>query len=259
MSDETDAEIYDSLIDLYFEFDEKRFISLTEIAESCGMSPLSYLRKAIRNRKSVFARLRGTGAIITGKKLGDYHKISLQFQLWYLSYDNLKKMLFNKPPWEITSLYRPDVIYGKSDVQFTYYPPEPIDENDLFLEIADFSSSAEVSPSRPFPTNQGGAVTSSPTVPKNNFFADKKFHKLVLRSIDDVYKTTKDLNWNKIWKGLKKNTVEGETIQFVDDFDEQGDQILSVHYKQHSYMKPYKIKESYFKKRLSDYRKAFKK
>ena len=91
MSDETDAEIYDSLIDLNFEFDEKRFISLTEIAESCGMSPLSYLRKAIRNRKSVFARLRGSGAIITGKKLGDYHKISLQFQLWYLSYDNLKK------------------------------------------------------------------------------------------------------------------------------------------------------------------------
>ena len=45
MSDETDAEIYDSLIDLNFEFDEKRFISLTEIAESCGMSPLSYLRK----------------------------------------------------------------------------------------------------------------------------------------------------------------------------------------------------------------------
>jgi len=58
---------------------------------------------------------------------------------------------------------------------------------------------------------------------------------------------------------LKKNTVEGETIEFVDDFDEQGDQILSVHYKQHSYVKPYKIKESYFKKRLSDYRKAFKK
>jgi len=138
MSDETDsimtdAEIYDSLIDLNFEFDEKRFISLTEIAESCGMSPLSYLRKAIRNQKSIFARLRGTGAIITGKKLGDYHKISLQFQLWDLSYDNLKKMNFNKPPWKITSLYRPDVIYGKPDVQFTYYEPEPIDENDLFL------------------------------------------------------------------------------------------------------------------------------
>ena len=36
MSDETDAEIYDSLIDLNFEFDEKRFISLTEINHISG-------------------------------------------------------------------------------------------------------------------------------------------------------------------------------------------------------------------------------
>ena len=97
MSDETDIEIYASLTDLDFEFDELVYISLTEIADDCGNSPLSYLRKAIRKRRSIFARLRGSGAIITGKKLGDYHKISLKVQLWNLPYDNLKKMMFEKP------------------------------------------------------------------------------------------------------------------------------------------------------------------
>ena len=132
MSNETDIEIYASLTDLNFEFDELVYISLTEIADDCGKSPLSYLRKAIRNRRSVFARLRGSGAIITGKKLGDFHKISLKVQLWNLPYDNLKKMMFEKPPWQISSLFRPDVIYGKPEVQFEANP-EPINENDLFL------------------------------------------------------------------------------------------------------------------------------
>jgi hypothetical protein len=77
--------------------------------------------------------LRGTGSIIVGKKIEDYHKISLKVQLWKLPYDNLKKMMFEKPPWEITSLFKPDVIYGKTDVQFRANP-EPIDENDLFLK-----------------------------------------------------------------------------------------------------------------------------
>ena len=132
MSNETDIEIYASLTDLNFEFDELVYISLTEIADDCGKSPLSYLRKAIRNRRSVFARLRGSGAIITGKKLGDFHKISLKVQLWNLPYDNLKKMMFEKPPWQISSLFRPDVIYGKPEVQFKANP-EPINENDLFF------------------------------------------------------------------------------------------------------------------------------
>ncbi len=120
------------MTDLNFEFDELVYISLTEIADDCGKSPLSYLRKAIRDRRSVFARLRGSGAIITGKKLGDYHKISLKVQLWNLPYDNLKKMMFEKPPWQISSLFRPDVIYGKPEVQFKANP-EPINENDLFF------------------------------------------------------------------------------------------------------------------------------
>mgnify|MGYP003691115157 FL=1 len=133
MSNETDIEIYASLTDLNFEFDELVYVSLTEIADDCGKSPLSYLRKAIRNRRSVFARLRGSGAIITGKKLEDYHKISLKIQLWNLPYDNLKKMMFEKPPWPISSLFRPDVIYGKPEVQFKANP-EPINENDLFFK-----------------------------------------------------------------------------------------------------------------------------
>ena len=205
MSDETDIEFYASLTDLDFEFDELVYISLTEIADDCGKSPLSYLRKAIRNRRSIFARLRGSGAIITGKKLGDYHKISLQFQLWYLSYDNLKKRLFNKPPWEITSLYRPDVIYGKPDVQFTYYPPEPIDENDLFLIKKET-------------TNEYKTIVEVETDDSQKEKLLNDFEHLVLRTMMREGKSFQVVKY-----GLKKHLNKNESIKNIDISNSAGE------------------------------------
>ena len=204
MSNETDIEIYASLTDLNFEFDELVYISLTEIADDCGKSPLSYLRKAIRNRRSVFARLRGSGKIITGKKLGDYHKISLKVQLWNLPYDNLKKMMFEKPPWEITSLYRPDVIYGKTDVQFRFRP-EPFDENDLFLNkketINEYKTIDEVE------TDDGR---------KENTLND--FDHLVLRTMMREGKSFQVVKY-----GLKKHLNKNESIKNIDISNSAGE------------------------------------
>ena len=204
MSDEADIEIYASLTDLDFEFDELVYISLTEIADDCGKSPLSYLRKAIRKRRSIFARLRGSGAIITGKKLGDYHKISLKVQLWNLPYDNLKKMMFEKPPWEITSLYRPDVIYGKTDVQFRFRP-EPFDENDLFLNkketINEYKTIDEVE------TDDGR---------KENTLND--FDHLVLRTMMREGK-----NFQVVKYGLKKHLNKNESIKNIDISNSAGE------------------------------------
>ena len=204
MSDETDIVIYASLTDLDFEFDELVYISLTEIADDCGKSPLSYLRKAIRNRRSIFARLRGSGAIITGKKLGDYHKISLKVQLWNLPYDNLKKMMFEKPPWEITSLYRPDVIYGKTDVQFRFRP-EPFDENDLFLNkketINEYKTIDEVE------TDDGR---------KENTLND--FDHLVLRTMMREGKSFQVVKY-----GLKKHLNKNESINNIDIVNDENE------------------------------------
>jgi hypothetical protein len=204
MSDEADIEIYASLTDLDFEFDELVYISLTEIADDCGNSPLSYLRKAIRKRRSIFARLRGSGAIITGKKLGDYHKISLKVQLWNLPYDNLKKMMFEKPPWEITSLYRPDVIYGKTDVQFRFRP-EPFDENDLFLNkketINEYKTIDEVE------TDDGR---------KENTLND--FDHLVLRTMMREGKSFQVVKY-----GLKKHLNKNESIKNIDISNSAGE------------------------------------
>ena len=133
MSGETDVEIYASLTDLDFEFNALRYISLTELAEDLGKSPLSYLRKVIKNRKDVFVRLRGNGAIIEGKKLEDYHKISLQVQLWRLPRKEIIKMMFEKPPWVITSIFPPDIVIGNPKLRFTVNNVESVDENDLFL------------------------------------------------------------------------------------------------------------------------------
>ena len=106
----------------------------------------------------------------------------------------------------------------------------------------------------PLPAYQDGAVTGSPTVRKNNLFSDKNFHNLVLRTMENVHKKTKGLKWFEIRNGLKKNTMEGETIQIVDGYNKEGDSVKVIHFKHPDYMEPYKIAESYFQKTLTAYR-----
>ena len=101
-------------------------------------------------------------------------------------------------------------------------------------------------------------VTSTPPVRKF-FFADNFFHELVLRTIEAVIRETNNTNWHAVRNGLKNNYQEGESIQYVTGYNEEGDSVKYIHFKALEYVEPYKIKESYFKKTLSEYRKHLKK
>ena len=90
------------------------------------------------------------------------------------------------------------------------------------------------------------------------FFSDKFFHELVIRSITAVISETKNTNWLDVKRGLKNQCNEGESIQFVTGYNEEGDSVQYIHFKAPEYFEPYKIRESYFKKTLSEYRKRLK-
>ena len=90
------------------------------------------------------------------------------------------------------------------------------------------------------------------------FFSDKFFHELVIRSITAVISETKNTNWLEVKRGLKNQCNEGESIQFVTGYNEEGDSVQYICFKAPEYFEPYKIRESYFKKTLSEYRKRLK-
>ena len=86
-------------------------------------------------------------------------------------------------------------------------------------------------------------------------FADENFHELIIRTLDFVYKKTKNTNWNDVKKALKKCCLEEESIQLKNDYNVEGDTANYIHFKAKNYMEPYKITESYFIKTLTAYRK----
>ena len=69
---------------------------------------------------------------------------------------------------------------------------------------------------------------------------------------------TKNTNWLDVKRGLKNQCNEGESIQFVTGYNEEGDSVQYICFKAPEYFEPYKIRESYFKKTLSEYRKILK-
>ena len=101
-------------------------------------------------------------------------------------------------------------------------------------------------------------ITSKP-IESNNRFADDYFHQLVLRAMNSVYIETKKTNWNKVKIGLKKNCLNGESIKSISGYNVEGDSVKYINFKAPKYVEPYKIRESYFKKTLSEYRKHLKK
>jgi len=108
-------------------------------------------------------------------------------------------------------------------------------------------------------------LSKSGTTPKNEpinksnkrieKFADNNFHELVLRAVEIVFSKSNKLNWNDVRISLQKCCLEEESIQFIKDFNVEGDTVNFIHFKAKKYMEPYKITESYFKKTLSAYRK----
>ena len=83
------------------------FISLIELAEDSGKTPLNFLRKSIRLKRVVFVRLKGQGRLIifdeinAETKEATLKKVDLKKQLWELPESELEQMLLEQPTEEI--------------------------------------------------------------------------------------------------------------------------------------------------------------
>ena len=110
----------------------------------------------------------------------------------------------------------------------------------------------------PPPSEMEGTSGLGKPYERKNFFPDKLFHELVIRSITAVIRETKNTNWLDVKRGLRNQCNEGESIQFLTGDNEEGDPVQYICFKAPEYFGPYKIRESYFKKALTEYRKIIK-
>ena len=83
------------------------FISLIELAEDSGKTPLNFLRKSIRLKRVVFVRLKGQGSLIIFDEINaetkgaTFQDVDLKNQLWELPERELEQMLLEQPTEEI--------------------------------------------------------------------------------------------------------------------------------------------------------------
>ena len=88
--------------------DPKRtYISLSELAEDYGKTPLNYLRKSIRLQRAIFVRLKGQGTLTIFDEINAETKeatlkeVDLKDKLWELPESELEQMLLEQPTEEI--------------------------------------------------------------------------------------------------------------------------------------------------------------
>ena len=86
-----------------------------------------------------------------------------------------------------------------------------------------------------------------------NYFKDKNFHDLVMRTMEKV-----GTHWNKVKLNLKNNTLKGETINYRSVSNFEGEMRPQIQYFHEGYPEPFEVMESTFKKYLSSYRKQIK-
>ena len=86
------------------------------------------------------------------------------------------------------------------------------------------------------------------------FFSDKKFHELVLRTMRAC-----GTNWNTVKRNLSKNTVMGEKVKFTHKASYEGEMRPLIQFFVEGYPEPFEVMESTFKKTLTIYRKHLRK
>jgi|TARA_B100000809_G_scaffold79595_1_gene77733 hypothetical protein len=144
-----------------------------------------------------------TRAIIEGKKLEDYHKISLQVQLWRLPRKEIIKMMFEKPPWVITSIFPPDIVIGNPKLRFTVNNVESVDENDLFL----------VRPPTDESVNQTTDETEHLAIKKIGKRSNKELHKIFWRAFTSLrVEHGFDPKTKEVWEIIHDEVREGQLL-----------------------------------------------
>ena len=102
-------------------------------------------------------------------------------------------------------------------------------------------------------SNIDGGLTVTGISSPSNFFSDKNFHQLVLRTMRKEGK-----NWNIVKRNLSKHTLEGEKIKIIEVSNHEGEMRPQIQFSTVDSVEPYKVMESTFKKKLTAYRKHLK-
>ena len=233
------------------------YVKLLDVADERGESPAKVARTLVRQGCDLYLHFGEARKSRVGVSFyPDHPTLSMEHNVG----TGIHKLTKDSQEAVIKRLGRKDtptkglmvLVYWNLDAtEQVEYQIELMEEDESVCVVFD-SDDLKFLP--PLPAYQDGAVTGSPTVRKNNLFSDKNFHNLVLRTMENVHKKTKGLKWFEIRNGLKKNTMEGETIQIVDGYNKEGDSVKVIHFKHPDYMEPYKIAESYFQKTLTAYR-----
>ena len=102
-------------------------------------------------------------------------------------------------------------------------------------------------------SNIGGASSGPAGSAHADFFSDKNFHQLVLRTM-----RKEGTNWNIVKRNLSKHTLEGEKIKIIEVSNHEGEMRPQIQFSTVDSVEPYKVMESTFKKKLTAYRKHLK-
>ena len=105
----------------------------------------------------------------------------------------------------------------------------------------------------PHLSNTDGGHTMSGGSSPPNFFVDKYFHQLVLRTM-----RKEGTHWNIVKRNLSKHLLEGESIKIILVSNHEGEMRPQIRFFTADCVEPYKIMESTFQKKLSAYRKHLK-
>jgi len=88
---------------------------------------------------------------------------------------------------------------------------------------------------------------------KDNYFKDKYFHDLVIRTMKKV-----GTHWNIVKQNLNNNTLKGGKIKYRSVYNLVGEMRPQIQYFHEGYPEPFEVMESTFKRYLTSYRKQIK-
>ena len=88
---------------------------------------------------------------------------------------------------------------------------------------------------------------------KDNYFKDKYFHDLVIRTMKIV-----GTHWNIVKQNLNNNTLKRGKIKYRSVYNLVGEMRPQIQYFHEGYPEPFEVMESTFKKYLTSYRKQIK-
>ena len=92
-------------------------------------------------------------------------------------------------------------------------------------------------------------VTVSRRVSTVDYFPEKRFHELVLRTMKE-----EGTDWNTVKRKLNHHTKDDERVKIIEVSNHDGEMRPQIQFSTEDSIEPYKVMESTFKKKLTTYR-----